>query len=113
MHEMSICESVMQIIEDQARVHGYTSVKTICLEVGSLAAVEMQALRFAFDVVTRGTIADKAKLEVNEIEGQAWCLPCEKTISINARFDACPECGGHQLQICCGEELQIKELEVE
>ncbi len=113
MHEMSLCEGVMQILEDQAQQQGYTSVKTVWLEVGTLACVEMEALMFAFDVVTKGTLADGAKLEVINIEGQAWCLPCEKTISISARFDACPECGSHQLQICCGDELQVKELEVE
>lgn len=113
MHEMSLCEGILQILEDQAQPQGYASVKTVWLEVGALAGVEMEALKFAFDVVTKGTLADGAKLEVIEVEGQAWCLPCEKTISINARFDACPECGSHQLQICGGEELQVKELEVE
>lgn len=113
MHEMSLCEGILQILEDQARPREYRTVKTVWLEVGILAGVEMEALKFAFNVVTRGTLADGARLEVIEIGGQAWCLPCEKTVSVNARFDACPECGGYQLQICGGEELQVKELEVE
>lgn len=113
MHEMSLCESILQVLEEQAKVQDYARVKVLRLEIGALAGVEPEAMRFGFDVVKRGTLAEDAELEIIHVPGQAWCMPCGKTVSIQQRFDACPHCGGYQLQISGGEELRIKELEVE
>lgn len=113
MHEMSLCESILQILEDNAISQKYQRVKTVWLEIGNLSGVELEAMRFGFVVVTRGSLAEEAKLEIIEIPGQAWCMQCAKTVSVKQRFDACPDCGGYQLQVTGGEEMRIKELEVE
>jgi len=112
MHEMSLCEGVLRVIEEQAAAQDYHTVKAVWLEVGALAGVEVEALRFGFDVVMKESIAEGARLEVVDVPGQAWCMPCMKNVAIEQRFDPCPECGGHQLQVNGGEELRIKELEV-
>ena len=112
MHEMSLCESVLQILEDNAKRRGFERVEAVWLEIGALSGVEPGAMRFAFDAVTRGTLADKARLEIIEVPGQAWCMQCSKTVQVRQRFDACPDCGSYQLQVTGGEEMQIKELEV-
>jgi len=113
MHEMSLCEGVIQVLEESARQQGFSRVKTVWLEIGALAGVEPEAMRFSFDVIKRGTLAEAARLEIIETPGQAWCLPCAKVIAIQQRFDACPDCGSYQLQVTGGEELRVKELEVE
>lgn len=113
MHEMSLCAGIVSLLEEQARVHDYTRVKTVWLEVGELAAVEVEALRFGFDVVTRDTVAEGAELEIIDVPGAARCVPCGATVATHRRFDACPRCGSYQLQITAGEELRVKELEVE
>ena len=113
MHEMSLCESVLQILEDSAKTQGFERVKTVWLEIGGLAGVEIGAMRFSFDAVTRGTLADRAKLEIIEVPGAAWCMQCAKTVPVTQRFDACPGCGSYQLQVTGGDEMKIKELEVE
>ena len=112
MHELSLCEGILQIIEDQAAEQKFTSVEKVRLEIGALAGVEVEALKFGFDVVTKHTMAENAVLEVIRLEGTAWCMPCQKAVSISQRFDACPECGGYQLQVTGGDELRIKDLEV-
>lgn len=112
MHEMSICEGIVQLIEDQAVTQKFTSVETVWLEIGPLAGVELEALRFGFDVVTKGTVAQDAKLEIIQTQGKAWCMPCEKNVAVSEKFDACPDCGSYQLQVTGGDELRIKELEV-
>ncbi len=60
MHEMSLCQGVVRILEEQAAAHAYKRVKTVRLEVGPLATVEPEALRFCFDAATRGTLAENA-----------------------------------------------------
>ncbi len=112
MHEMSLCENILQVLEDHAKTQGFESVKTVWLEIGGLAGVELEAMRFSFDAVTRGTLADHARLEIIQVPGQAWCMQCGKTVPVQQRFDACPDCGGYQLQVTGGEEMRIKELEV-
>lgn len=112
MHEMSLCESILQILETEAQRQHFKRVKTVWLEIGSLAGVEISAMRFGFDVVVRGTLADAAKLEIIEIPAQAWCLQCAQQVSIQQRYDPCPHCGGYPLQVVSGDEMRIKELEV-
>ena len=113
MHEMSLCESVLQMIEDHARQHDFSRVKTVWLEIGGLSGVELDAMRFAFEAVTRDTLADRARLEIIEVPGEAWCMLCAKRVPVKQRFDACPDCGSYQLQVTGGEEMKLKELEVE
>lgn len=113
MHEMSISESIVGILEAEAARQNYARVKTVWLEIGPFAGIETEALRFTFDVVTKGTIAENALLEIVPTQARAWCLPCETSVPITQRYDACPNCGGHQLQMASGDEMRIKELEVE
>jgi len=112
MHEMSICEGILDVLKEQARAQNFDTVKRVCLEIGPLSGVEIDALKFGFDVVMRDSIADGATLDIIETEGKAWCFSCGTTIVIGERYDPCPKCGSHQLQVTGGEELRIKELEV-
>ena len=113
MHELSLCEGVLQILEEQSRIQGFIRVHRVCLVIGTLAGVEPEALRFHFDVVTQGTLAEGSHLEIVTVPAQAWCLPCGEKVSIGQYFDACPQCGSRQLQVIAGEELRIQQLEVE
>ena len=72
MHELSLCENILQVMEAQAEARGFQRVKAVWLEVGKLSCVEVEALRFSFDVVTRDSLADGARLEIVEMPGQAW-----------------------------------------
>ncbi|MDG3084582.1 hydrogenase maturation nickel metallochaperone HypA [Vibrio hannami] len=112
MHEMSLCESLVQVIEEQATAQGYKQVKTVYLDVGPFAGIETDAMHFCFDVVCRGTVANNAKLEINELSGKAWCFDCQKEVSISDRLDPCPDCAGFSLQTKGGDEMKIRELEV-
>ena len=113
MHEMALCRGVVQIIEEQAEANAYTRVKTVRLEIGPLATVEPEALRFCFDAATRGTLAENAKLDIITTTASAWCFSCEETVTISERNGVCPDCGSYQVQVAGGDELRIKELEVD
>jgi len=113
MHEMTLCEGVLQVLQNEAARQGFRRVKQVWLEIGELASVEPDAMLFSFDVVTRNTLADSARLNIIPIPGTAWCMQCAKKIKVRQRFDECPDCGSYQLQITGGDEMKIKELEVE
>jgi len=113
MHELSLCESILQVLEQSAQSQGYSRVKTVWLEIGQLSGVELESMRFGFSAVTRGSLAEGAIREIEELPGQAWCMKCAKTVRVKQRFDECPDCGSYQLQMTGGEEMRIKELEVD
>lgn len=112
MHEMSLAESVREIVEDTARRNAATRVSAVRLAIGVLSHVEVEAMRFAFDVVMRGSLAEGARLEVEQPAGGAWCMACSQQVTIAARHDPCPRCGSHQLQVNEGEQMRVLDIEI-
>jgi len=113
MHEMSLCESVLAIIDRMAQQQGFRRVTVVWLEIGALSGVEPEALRFCFDAVTQGSLAEGARLEIIDAPGEAWCGACERNVTVNQWYDACPCCGRHPLSFVSGDQMRVKELEVE
>jgi hydrogenase nickel incorporation protein HypA/HybF len=113
MHEMSLADGVLRLIEDSAKVNRFSRVKTVWLEIGEMAGVEAEAMRFCFDAVVKGTLADGARLEIIATEGRGRCFSCGKTVPIQLRYDPCPLCGGYPVEPTGGLEMRVKELEVE
>lgn len=113
MHEMSLAESVLQIVEEAAREQGFSRVRAVRLEIGQLSAVEVEALRFCFDAVVRETLAGGARLEIDSVPGVGWCMACSASVPLPALYEACPRCGGYQVQPTAGNEMRVKDLEVD
>jgi len=112
MHEMSIAEGVLAIIEQAARREGVKAVTAVRLEIGRLAAVEVEALRFCFASVVRGSVAEGARLQIDEPSGTAWCFGCCATVPLAGRLEPCPVCGSNHLQVQGGTQMRVKDLEV-
>ncbi len=112
MHEVSICEGIRGVIEEQALKHGFFAVRLITLEIGAFAGVEKTALEFAFDAVMRGSVAEGARVEIVDLPGRAWCYDCALRVEIADRLADCPLCGGGRLLSEGGDEMRIKNLEV-
>lgn len=113
MHEMSLAEGVLRIVENAARDQGFTRVSAVRLEIGQLSSVEPEALRFCFEAVVRGSLAEGATLEILDVPGAGWCMPCAQTVPLAALYDSCPRCGGYQVQPTAGTEMRVKDLTVE
>ena len=112
MHEVALCNSLVDLIRDQQRERGFQRVRRVIVEVGMLGHVEPDALRFAFEVESHASPAEGAELEIREIPGKAWCLDCAETVGLARRGDPCPGCGGFAMILEQGDELRLKELEV-
>lgn len=113
MHEMSLAESVLDLVEHRARREGCRRVKTVRLEIGKLSGVEPGAMRFCFDAVVGGTLAEGAALDIVEEEGLAWCFDCGRLMPLATRGDPCPVCGGHRMRLDGGLAMRVSELEIE
>jgi hydrogenase nickel incorporation protein HypA/HybF len=113
MHEMSIAESILEIVEDAARRQGFSKVKEVRLEIGALSGVEVDSLSFCLDVVMKNSVAEDARIELERVPGQGWCLQCGISVPVNALYDPCPQCGGYQVQATGGTDMRVKDLLVE
>ena len=112
MHEMSLCQGILDIIQERAEIDGFSRVTKVRLSIGALSHVDPKAISFGFDVTTRDTVADGAVLEIDQPPGQAFCMVCSTTVTIPARGQPCTTCGSHQLMVVGGDELRVDELEV-
>lgn len=113
MHEMALCESLIEIIEREAEAQTFGRVRAVWVEIGALSHVEPEAMRFCFSAVAHGGLAARARFEVISVPGEAWCMSCAKSVPLAQRGDPCPACGGYQLQVTAGDGLRVKELEVD
>ena len=113
MHELSLCESILDTLQQQAKVQNYQKVTAVWLEIGALSGVDPEAIRFSFDIVVQNSLAENALLHIINVPGQAWCMLCSTNVTVQHLYDQCPVCGSHQLQVNQGDQMRIQELEVE
>lgn len=113
MHEMSLALSALDVVTAAAQANGARRVVEIRVEVGGLAQVEPEALRFAFEAAQRGTVAEGAKLVLIDVPGAAWCLDCADTVPLVRRGEPCPRCGGFGLRVTSGDRMRVIDLEID
>jgi hydrogenase nickel incorporation protein HypA/HybF len=110
MHELSITRSVVAIVSERAVGMRVTRVR---LEIGLLSAIMPDAVRFCFGVCTADTPLAGAQLDIDEIPGRGRCNDCGTEMDLAAPVGRCPRCGTASLRLIAGQELNIKEMEVE
>jgi hydrogenase nickel incorporation protein HypA/HybF len=108
---MSIACSIVDIAEEQARAAGAVRVNTVEIEVGALAGVELESLRFCWDAARQG-LAAAARLVIHEIPGRGFCPRCETACGVDYHVALCPRCEGG-LRILQGRELRVRCLNVD
>lgn len=110
MHEMSITQSVVEICEGHAAGR---KVIDVVLEIGELSGVVPDSIEFCFEACSKGTLLEGARLKLEIVPGIGSCPSCGVQASMKSLFDPCPDCGAFGLTIVSGEELRVKELELE
>ncbi|HEY5937920.1 MAG TPA: hydrogenase maturation nickel metallochaperone HypA [Kofleriaceae bacterium] len=108
MHELGIA---LEIVDLAAQRAGGAEILRIVVEVGALTMVLPDALAFAWEVATEDSPVAGAKLEIVTIAGRGKCRLCGTEQELSAPFGRCV-CGTMDLELVAGEELRIRELEV-
>ncbi len=112
MHELSLAEEIVRMVESTAAREHFSRVATLTLQAGALAGVEVASLRFALQAITPGTCLEGAAIVINEPTGRAWCNACAAEVSIASRADPCPVCDGYPLKVLQGDALRVVDLVV-
>ena len=108
MHELALMESLVAAVQEHVAEGRVVAIR---LEIGRLAAVVPDALRFSFDVCAQGTRLEGARLDIVPIDGRGRCRACGEERCVDTRFSACG-CGSFDVALLAGEELRVRELEV-
>src|ERR1035438_8100682 len=86
VHELSIMQSALNMALDQAQQAGAVRVHTIRLRIGALSGVVPDALEFAFEVLTPGTLAEGSKLAIERVPARFWCRTCTQEFQSDDMF---------------------------
>lgn len=113
MHEVSLMEQTLAIAGEQARRHGASRIHRLTLNVGQQSGVVTDALAFAFEIVSQGTMAEGAQLEMIEIPVTCRCEPCQINFQPAAWIYQCPHCHTISQTIIDGKQLELASLEME
>ena len=110
MHEMSITQGIIDICESHASGR---RVLSIDVEIGELSSVVPDAVAFCFEACSHDTLLEGASLNIIRIPGSGHCLDCDANTPLAAIFGACQHCGSYQVTIVTGEEMRVREIEVD
>jgi len=110
MHELAITQNIVEICEAHAAGR---KVLTVHVEVGDLSGVVPEAVAFCFEACSRDTLLQGSRLVIDRISARARCRACGAENTIRSYHDPCSACGAYQPVILSGEELRVKQLEVE
>ncbi len=112
MHELTICESLFQMVQQQQAARRFKRVHRVRLEVGRFSCLDPDALRYAFEIMSRGTILEHAVLDIDQPPGHASCLDCAADVDLSTRLSECPRCHGNNLRPTGGDEMRFIDMEV-
>lgn len=110
MHEMSIAMNIIEIVCAAAENNEAEHISCIEIEIGSLAGVMAESLKFCFDAASRHTLAEGAQLKIIPLPARGKCSVCETEIEIESFATPCPDCNGFLYQISSGTDIKILSL---
>ncbi|QIK38787.1 hydrogenase maturation nickel metallochaperone HypA [Caldichromatium japonicum] len=113
MHELSLCQALLEQVETITLQHGAQRVVRILLRIGPLSGVEPELLRHAYPLVAAGTVAESAELVIEPTEIRVHCRRCGAETPATPRYLLCGECGAWETQLISGDELLLAHLELE
>ena len=112
MHELSLCQSLLDQVEQIAREHGATRVDRILLKVGPLSGVEGALLQHAYPLAAAGTIAAQTELVIEPSQIRVRCRQCEAETDATPNRLLCGACGSFETRLISGDELLLANLEL-
>ena len=113
MHELSITQSMLEIVLQQAEKARAKKVTKINLIIGDMTGVVSDSVQFYLDILTKDTIAEGAQVSFTLVSSQGKCRQCGQIFTL-PEFDwTCPNCQGKIIDVISGKELFVESIEVE
>jgi hydrogenase nickel incorporation protein HypA/HybF len=113
MHELSVTEQLLIVVLEHARKASAKQVLKVNVVIGDLTGFVDESIQFYFEILSKGTEAEKASVAVTRIPGRVRCRDCRKEYQPDGSDWSCPHCGGLMEEVLGGRELYVESIEVE
>lgn len=113
MHELSIAQSILDIVHQSVPKEELQNVRTVRIKVGALSGVVADSLDFCFGAISSETPLSQARLSIEHVPFRVRCQTCEREFVNEIGYVVCPECGGVETTVLSGRELQVTEIELD
>ena len=113
MHELAICQALMNQVENIAAERNARSVVSIVIGMGPLSGVEAQLLKHAYPVASAGTVAEGAELKIENLPVRVSCSQCGAESDALPNKLVCKTCGDWRTTVISGDELMLMSVELE
>lgn len=110
MHEMSVAESMLDVISDQ--LGGRVELLTCSIVLGPLSGISADSLQFCFTEVSRQLGFGSPELIVRKVPAQAHCNECGRDYAMENAFDLCPDCKSLSRSVQGGDDFAIESVEI-
>jgi hydrogenase nickel incorporation protein HypA/HybF len=115
MHELQVTERILDIVLQHVDGHDVSRIVVIHLTIGELSDLEDEWIQHYFDYLSRGTLAEDAKLAIERAPIVLRCdsCACDFEVKKDELHEAkCPECGESRCQLVSGREYLVRNMEV-
>jgi hydrogenase nickel incorporation protein HypA/HybF len=112
MHELAICQSLMDQVETIAVERNAQSVTSIVIAMGPLSGVEAQLLKNAYPIASAGTIAEDAELIIEYLPVKVKCTQCGSESDALPNKLICKQCGDWRTTLVSGDEMMLMSVEL-
>ena len=113
MHELSLCQDLIDQVTELARKHKARAVSSVKVQIGQLAGVEPLLLESAFTIARAGTVADQAEMITEVVSPLVFCNACGTESEVTPSSLLCLACGGNDTRLIRGDELILARVELE
>lgn len=113
MHELAITESVIDLINREAREKGFKKVLGISLRVGEYSGIIPECIKEFFPIAARDSIAQGAELEIISLPATFRCMECGYEGAVSRKEACCPQCQSRGIRMVSGREFYVDSLKVE
>jgi hydrogenase nickel incorporation protein HypA/HybF len=113
MHELAVCQGLMAQVETIAERENAISVTRILLHIGPLSGVEPQLLADAFPIAAAGSVAENARLDIEQQAVRVRCDSCGAETDAQPNRLLCGACGDFRTHLVSGDEMLLMSLELE
>lgn len=110
MHELSLANSVFDLIENECSRIGRWNLKEVQIEIGELAGVELESFKFCLENIKRESRYETMQFVYINVPCKAFCMMCGNNFEAHHRYPQCPICGSSQVAITHGLEFKVKSL---
>jgi len=113
VHELSIMSGIFSTCFEEAEKAHAKLITRISVCIGERAGIEVDALKFSFEALSKDTIAECAVFDIEHVPCRGQCNHCHYSFDVGEYlFLQCERCGS-DAKLISGQELHVASIEIE